>query len=427
MVAAVSGGGDSLALLFLLKSYLQVHAPHTRLTAVTVDHRLRPESAAEALAVARLCQVHGICHRTVAWEGNKPRSGVIAAARDARHRLLSDAAVEAGSDVVMTGHTLNDQAETVAMRRERRSDGEGLSGIADATLYDGKIWFCRPLLGIRRAALREWLARTGIAWIDDPSNENPKFERVRVRAALDARDIETLAGQADDAGRRRVALALAAARLIEEFVTCPTAGLFRVDPRMLSLPVTETTVLALRALLATAGGTAHLPDRERVQALADRLGRGSLRATLSRAVVDARPDGIWIRREARNLPTVMIGPETVRWDGRWHLFAQDAAHGLSAASIGDAASPEAAGQLVEVPQSLARAAFSAEPGVFDRTGFVGHAASLQAGAAGIVASPLVAPHASYIPSFDLALADALRRLIGLPPLPAAPWKDHIAT
>lgn len=424
VVAAVSGGGDSLALLFLLKTHLDTHAPRTRLLAVTVDHRLRAASTGEALEVARLCGRHGIEHRTVAWSGDKPGTGVSAAARDARHHLLADAARDAGTDLVLTGHTLDDQAETVAMRRARRDAGEGLSGIAPATLYRESVWFCRPLLAARRQPLRDWLSRRDIAWIDDPSNDDPASERVRVRSQLTEPETDALARMAEEAGRQRIQRSGEAALLIDEFASLPSGGLVRLDPRMF-VPASEAAVLALRAILATVGGTPRLPDRARTEALTARLAAGPVRATLSRAVIDARPDGIWITREARSLPAVPLAGEPVVWDGRWRLSSGGARSGLT---IGPWGLPETSGNPhaeEKVPRNLARAASAAEPGLFIGGEFVGHVAGPQAQASGVAATRIVAPHAVYLPSFDLALSGALRRLLDLPPLPRAPWKHHI--
>lgn len=424
LVVAVSGGGDSLALLLLLHDHLSRYDPSVRLLAVTVDHGLRPESAAEARQVASLCAAHGIAHETVAWRGTKPRTGLGAAAREARYRLLADAAARFGADIVLAGHTRDDQAETLAMRAAR-GEGAGLAGMAAATLFDGRIWIVRPLLGLRRQALRDWLAARGVAWIDDPTNEDPAFERVRVRRALSEEEVEALAQRAQSEGTARHALAGAAAALVDRFAARPAPGLLRLDHALFGEAVDrKAAILALRALLAGAGGTPHLPDAARVGALHARLAAGErLRATLSRAVVDARRDGVYLRREARDLPTVALAGDGLIWDGRHRVAVRAGAEGWTVAPLGreraDEMCPAAA---AGVPRSLARAALAAEPALFSDER---PATDAEAAAHGISVVPAVAPFARFLPGFDLALAAALGRLLGAPTLPAAPWKHHI--
>lgn len=418
LVAAVSGGGDSLALLLLLHDFLHRHDSAARLLAVTVDHGLRPESADEARQVASLCAARGIAHETAVWRGAKPAAGLGAAAREARYGLLADAAARVSADTILTGHTLDDQAETLAMRAAR-GEGAGLAGMARQTLLEGRAWIVRPLLGTRRQALRHWLAAQDVAWIDDPTNENPAFERARVRRALSETEIGELARRAQAEGVARRVLARVAASLVDRFARRPSPGLLRLDHALFGPEADpKASVLALRALLAAAGGTPHLPDRSRAEALHARLAAGErLRVTLSRAVVDARRDGVYLLREARDLPRVALsaGEETI-WDGRYRVAAPSRPGRWTVASPGSEKADEAGGEVAGVPRSLVRAACAAGPVLYS----AGEAAGLH-----VSAVPVVAPYARFLPGFDLDLAAALGRLVGAPALPAAPWKHHI--
>ncbi|BCM22162.1 tRNA lysidine(34) synthetase TilS [Mesorhizobium sp. J8] len=429
-VAAVSGGSDSTALLLLLKDHLDRAASGAKLLVVTIDHGLRPDSAVEARQVANFCAERGIMHRILAWRGDKPASGLPAAAREARYRLLAEAAGAEGIQLILTGHTADDQAETVLMRQARDDDGRGLAGMAPATLHDWRTWIVRPLLGIRRAALRDMLRHRKIGWIEDPTNRDSRFERPRVRAKL-------LAGE----GERRIAEALArsqqaaflrqdigrrAAMLIDALADRPCAGLIRLDRDFAGQEDGEAAIYALRILLAAVGGVSFLADEARCAALFSRLRLGSLRATLSRTVVDARRTGIFLHRENRNLPVPAPPVDNRLWDNRLRISLKegitlkDRPGDLVIAPLGPAAARRASPS--EIPQSLARAALAAEPSLWsngEHVDFTG-----DAGPRSISIDPVVAPFARFLPSFDLKPAAAIAALVGAPPLPAPPFLGH---
>src|SRR5690606_2941619 len=140
----------------------------------------------------------------------------------------------------------------------------------------------------------------------------------------------------------------------------------RLDPAILKVGQADraAAVLALRALLGVAGGTSRLPDVARAQALFAQLGEGTVRATLSRAVVDARRSGIWIRREVRAVPTLRLKDAAMRWDGRWRVSGDGATYRLSIAPLGADLADGLVSANPEAPESLARAALSLEPALF---------------------------------------------------------------
>ncbi len=192
LILAVSGGPDSTALLLIAARWAENlttrrKQPAPKLLAVTIDHGLRPQAAAEALAVKRLARRLGVPHRTLRWRGKKPTTGLPEAARYARYGLLAQAAGRAGYGHILTAHTLDDQAETVLFRLSRGSGLAGLAGMARVSRLPvgaGDIVLLRPFLTVAKARLIATLEAAGIGFSDDPSNRDPRFTRARLRALM---------------------------------------------------------------------------------------------------------------------------------------------------------------------------------------------------------------------------------------------------
>ena len=185
IVLAVSGGPDSMALMWLAARWRRALARGPRLIAVTVDHGLRPEAAREARDVKRLARTLDLPHRTLRWNGAKPKTGLPAAARAERYRLLAQAARASGATHILTAHTRDDQAETLLMRMLRGSGIAGLAAMARETQRDG-VWLARPLLDIPKSRLVATLGKAKIAFADDPTNSDTNFTRPRLRALMPA-------------------------------------------------------------------------------------------------------------------------------------------------------------------------------------------------------------------------------------------------
>lgn len=175
---AVSGGSDSLALL-----HAAVAWGDPEVAAVTVDHGLRPEAVGEARHVAALCERLGVPHDVVRWDGWDGKGNLQDHARRNRYSLIADWALGRGLDAVLLGHTMDDQAETFLMRLARRSGVDGL-GTMHMTFERYGMRFDRPFLIERRKDLRDYLMGRGVKWVDDPSNEDEGFDRVKARRAL---------------------------------------------------------------------------------------------------------------------------------------------------------------------------------------------------------------------------------------------------
>lgn len=298
-----------------------------------VDHRLRPESRRESDFVVAQARSVGLSAAILDWDGGKPLSGLQAAARRARYSLLIGRALTIGADAVMTAHTADDQAETVLMRLARGAGPRGLGGMAeDSCIAAGpspSVRLLRPLLDARRGALRDFLRGQGAAWMEDPSNENALFERVRVRQFL---------ARAEDRGDLRVealvetaaACRVAAARLeaVENARFAALGGTFdAVGGASIVAAGLEASDAPLIGRLAHAvGGGAHPPGESASAAtLSAALAAGA--ATLGGAIIRAEDGRIFFAREpaaalgrggAAGIPAATIEPgRRVLWDDRF--------------------------------------------------------------------------------------------------------------
>jgi tRNA(Ile)-lysidine synthase len=183
IVLAVSGGPDSIAMMWLVARWRRTLARGPRLIAVTVDHGLRAQAKAEARDVKRLARTLDLPHRTMRWTGAKPKTGLPAAARAARYRLLAQAARASGATHILTAHTRDDQAETLLMRLLRGSGIAGLAAMARQSERDG-VLLGRPFLHVSKSRLIATLKKAKLGFADDPTNRDLNFTRPRIRAVM---------------------------------------------------------------------------------------------------------------------------------------------------------------------------------------------------------------------------------------------------
>jgi tRNA(Ile)-lysidine synthase len=259
---AVSGGRDSLSLAVLAHEWAVARGG--RILALIVDHGLRPEAAGEALATARLLESLGIESLIRRWTGAKPSAGLQEAARGARYRLLREVCHERGILHLLVAHHADDQAETIAMRAARASGPDGLAGMA-ALVEWPEVRLLRPLLPVPRVRLTATLGSRGIAWIDDPSNSDLRFERARLRRA------RTVAVDLPDADGVRSGHELQTARAGVPLLQAREDGSIAIDRSAIErLPLDLRRRLASRVVQALGGGD-HPPRRERLERAVARL------------------------------------------------------------------------------------------------------------------------------------------------------------
>ncbi|WP_087206288.1 tRNA lysidine(34) synthetase TilS [Yoonia vestfoldensis] len=310
---AVSGGGDSMALLHLAA------AMGGRISVASVDHGLRQQSAAECAMVAEICAGYGLPHQTLAWTGWDGRGNLQDQARRARYGLLADWAHAAGLGDIALGHTADDQAETVIMALSRGAGVDGLAGMAEVTCRDG-LRYHRPLLQITRAALRAYLQATGRGWCDDPGNDDPAYERIRIRQAADVLATLGLTPQALGQVARHMATISAALERgtaeIAAAVTLPQGG-----DVLVTLPLRDLSREQARRLVLAAMAQVHrqmpMPRRDEQQRLMQGLMQGQ-GGTLGGCLLTFDGPVLRISREPQAVAQ-LVTPTNALWDARWRL------------------------------------------------------------------------------------------------------------
>lgn len=376
---AVSGGGDSMAMLALAHNWTRAFG--VRLWVVTVDHGLRPESADEAAFVARECAALGHPHAVLRWGGWDRRGNLQEAARAARLRLIEDWRGRVRH--VLMAHTADDQAETFLMRLARGSGVDGLAAMApsrfvscgqaaagprgkgfppQATSADEGFWLLRPLLAARRRDLRHYLTVLKGRWVEDPSNRDRGFDRVKMRQALAdlaplGLDVATLAGTAQRMARAREALrrrAVEAGALVARLHW----GDLLFDRDGLAALDAETRLRLLAAALQYVAARPYRPRAAALEEAAERVLSGGT-ATLHGCLLRAEKAELRICREYDAIAETEAAVGAL-WDNRVRITGE-ALSGQVIRALGAAG----AAQLPARPRGLPFHSLIAQPAVFD--------------------------------------------------------------
>jgi len=354
---AVSGGGDSMAMLHLFARWSE-KTGHP-IAAVTVDHGLRDGSDKEAAGVAAYCAEIGVPHETLIWTDWDGHGNLQAVARDARYRLMTDWARENGVGGIAIGHTKDDSAETFVMRLARKAGIDGLAAMDKEFIRNGMA-FARPLWMCSRAELRGYLTRHDVKWVDDPSNDDIDFERIRVRKAL--AELAKL-GVGSDA-LQHTAMAMRQSRdALDHYTAIEAARHVTADkgdlvmPLQPDLPVEITRRLRTKAI-QWMGQMPYPPRLTSMQHLMEGLSLEG-KHTLAGCIVTLQDGQMRIMREA-NAVRLLVCPTDQIWDGRWQFEGPHAAN-LQLRPLGEG--------ILNCPNwrdaGIARATLMASPAVWD--------------------------------------------------------------
>lgn len=375
---AVSGGGDSTALMLLAQEWAARAPGAPALRVLTVDHGLRPNSRRDGEWVAARAAGLGLeCH-ILRW-CDPPPDASQAEARVARYNLLTGFARDRGIGAVVTAHTRDDVAETFLMRLARGSGLAGLAAIEPESAWNG-VPVLRPLLGVSRAQLRAELQVRGGGWLEDPSNAEPRFERVRVRAALPTLAAlgitpARIAHSAHRLRRARHAIGDAAAEFLADHVEADPGGYLRVNAGALDGVPEEIAIDAFAQMLCAVAGRQRKPRLRKLEMLTRHLRHVSrvgmtlggcvlLRAALCEALLICREPG-----RLRAAPVTLAPGDTVIWDGRFRVRAGALQCGsVCVDALGEANSralPE------QVRRAHPRPALASLPAIYSQDGLLG--------------------------------------------------------
>ena len=280
---ALSGGGDSLALMHLLAQWAKArYLPPP--VALVVDHALRKESASEARQAAAFAKKAGLTAHILTRKDLAPKSGIEAAARDARYGLMANWLQKHGIATLYVGHTLDDQAETFLLRLGRGSGLDGLSAMRALAPFPvtrfAALNLARPLLGVARTGLRAYLKELKQTWLEDPMNSETRFARSRIRRLMPALEAAGLvprriADAAAHLARARVALELATEAVLARAAR-PDGARMLLDAQALMAAPRELGLRALATLLMGVSGELYRPRFEALERLFDSIAAGKL-------------------------------------------------------------------------------------------------------------------------------------------------------
>ena len=355
---AVSGGGDSVALLHLLHDFSDLE-----LEVVIVDHGLRAESAEEADGVAAMAQALGLSVHVAVWRERADGGNLSDKARRARKALISDWARERGLSAVALGHTADDQAETFLMRLARGSGVQGLSGMDAAVTDDGLTWV-RPLLNARRADLRAYLRGRGIGWVDDPTNEDMRFDRIKMRKAVDTLSdagisVPDIAATTKRLRSAKQVLFTATKDLSLAISTVTAAGEIVLERERLMSAQQAVRLRCLSEAVRVVSGAYYAPRAHAIEEAMRAISEGSKGVTLQGCILrPAAGDRVAIRREpGKTGRAVGLGE---LWDDRWVVTGPEK-DGVSIDALGESGLAQA-GDWREA--DIAREALLTTPGVW---------------------------------------------------------------
>lgn len=322
VIIGVSGGSDSLTLFLSFVEYCKtLNIAPPKIIVVTIDHKLRNESASEAIFVKNICTKYNIEHHIVEWNGKTALNNLAQAARLARYKILYDIAKNYHKSIIMVGHNLNDRIETYIMRKKRNSF-RGLSSIAKISLLFNKIYLWRPLLDVSKMEIQNYLLKNKHNWIEDPTNLNLKYERAATRHALGFLSSEQLQNWKNiliNSENERLNFNNKVIKILKNLNI-----IFQGECLQITITHTYNSsefLFSLALLSSIMGGVDYIAGAKQIVLIEALLSKDKGKINICRSILEKNNNIIYIWRENRNInPIICEANSTIIWDNRYKIF-----------------------------------------------------------------------------------------------------------
>ena len=300
---AVSGGSDSLCLAYFSKIYSLEYK--NKIHILIVNHKLRKESHKEALKVKEILKKKGINSKVLNWKGLVPKSNIQKNARNIRYSLMSNYCLKNNIKYLVTAHHIDDEIENFFIRLLRGSGLTGLSSMSEITNYNNNLKIVRPFLNFKKEDLRYVTLSYFKNYIEDPSNKDEKFLRVRVRKyrkdmereGLDTRKIINTVNNLVSANQ---ALTFYKNKAISKHVSFVSKDRCVINKQIFFQEAGEIVFKSFSDILSLVSGMYYPPRSKKVINLINRLKKNTFKkSTLGGCLVQEKDNFILISKETR--------------------------------------------------------------------------------------------------------------------------------
>ena len=320
---AVSGGSDSIALFHIITEWEAENKPE--IFVASVDHGLRSESKAEVEFVKKICEMKGVKHFSLKPTMNisEVQGNLQDNARSARYQLLRNWAILNDLQCILIGHTLDDQEENLLIRFLRGSGVDGLASMENMVVRNEILWI-RPLLKYRKEELRNYLRNNNYSWIDDPSNHDDKYQRVKIRKLLKQLKSNGLIAPnfvktADHMLRSSKLSKEIAKHNSKTLLSFNDVGQITFEVEKFSQLFGDTQFRILSGIISWFSGKFYKPRFSQLENMHNKILNGKLTgATLGGTVFKKENGTITVTRELASIEEYyLVKDEKFIWDNRW--------------------------------------------------------------------------------------------------------------